>query len=144
MAKIEILMPNMGESIFECTVLKWLVKEGDRVETDDMIIEVATDKIDTEIGSSHTGVITKFLVQEGDIAKIGSPICEIEVEGASKPEPYKAAALELETQIQQTVAAVAPSTDNRFYSPLVLSIAKEENISMDELEKSREPDKIKE
>ncbi|ADQ19228.1 dihydrolipoamide acetyltransferase family protein [Leadbetterella byssophila] len=135
MAKIEILMPNMGESIFECTVLKWLVKEGDRVETDDMIIEVATDKIDTEIGSSHTGVITKFLVQEGDIAKIGSPICEIEVEGASKPEPYKAAALELETQIQQTVAAVAPSTDNRFYSPLVLSIAKEENISMDELEK---------
>ena len=80
-------MPNMGESIFECTVLKWMVKEGDQVEVDDMIIEVATDKIDTEIGSSHNGIITKFLVQEGDVAKIGSPICEIETDTESIPTP---------------------------------------------------------
>jgi len=131
-------MPNMGESIFECTVLKWLVNEGDRVETDDMIIEVATDKIDTEIGSSHSGVITRFLVQEGDIAKIGEPICEIEVEGTAPrieiPEPK--VVQELETEIRKAVETVAPvsSTEGRFYSPLVQNIARQENISREELD----------
>lgn len=139
MAKIEILMPNMGESIFECTVLKWLVNEGDKVEIDDMIIEVATDKIDTEIGSSHSGTITQFLVKEGDIAKIGSPICIIEVENASTTiqSAETKAVLEIETEIQKVVEnfVSAPiSTENRFYSPLVLSIAKEENISQQELD----------
>lgn len=132
-------MPNMGESIFECTVLKWLVSEGDRVEVDDMIIEVATDKIDTEIGSSHSGVITRFLVQEGDVAKIGEPICEIEVEGAAPkveiPEPK--VIQELETGIRKAAETVAPESpaDGRFYSPLVLNIARQENISREELNK---------
>lgn len=137
MAKIEILMPNMGESIFECTVLKWLVSEGDTVEIDDMIIEVATDKIDTEIGSSHSGVITKFLVQEGDVAKIGSPICEIEVEGAVavKKEELPKAALEIEADIKKVVETTTIiSNSERFYSPLVLNIAKQENISQTELD----------
>ncbi len=132
-------MPNMGESIFECTVLKWLVKEGDRVDVDDMIIEVATDKIDTEIGSSHSGVITRFLVQEGEIAGIGKPICEIEVEGATSktevPEPRMVR--ELETEIKKAVETAAPvsSAEGRFYSPLVLNIARQENISREELDK---------
>ncbi len=132
-------MPNMGESIFECTVLKWLVSEGDRVEVDDMIIEVATDKIDTEIGSSHSGVITRFLVQEGHVAKIGEPICEIEVEGAAPkveiPEPK--VIQELETGIRKAAETVAPESpaDGRFYSPLVLNIARQENISREELNK---------
>lgn len=134
-------MPNMGESIFECTVLKWLIKEGDRVEADDMIIEVATDKIDTEIGSSHSGVITRFLVQEGDIAQIGKPICEIEVEGAApaRPDvPEIKAVQELEADIKkavETAAPLSPAEGGRFYSPLVLSIARQENISREELEK---------
>jgi len=132
-------MPNMGESIFECTVLKWLVSEGDRVEVDDMIIEVATDKIDTEIGSSHSGVITRFLVQEGDVAKIGEPICEIEVEGAApKVEiPESKVIQELETGIRKAAETVAPESpaDGRFYSPLVLNIARQENISREELSK---------
>lgn len=139
MAKIEILMPNMGESIFECTVLKWLVQEGDTVEADDMIIEVATDKIDTEIGSSHSGKITKFLVQEGEIAYIGKPICEMEISGdAPKPQqeettdPVKI----LETDIKKSVESIGcvSSTESRFYSPLVLNIAKQENISQQELD----------
>lgn len=141
MAKIEILMPNMGESIFECTVLKWMVKEGDQVEIDDMIIEVATDKIDTEIGSSHSGVITKFLVQEGDIAKIGSPICEIETDTDSVPTPkveipQPKEVQELEATVQRAVetSQVIISNENRFYSPLVQSIAKQENISQKELD----------
>lgn len=132
-------MPNMGESIFECTVLKWLVNEGDRVEVDDMIIEVATDKIDTEIGSSHSGVITRFLVQEGEVARIGKPICEIEIEGAApKIEPPESKAVqELETEIRKAVETVTSvsSTESRFYSPLVLNIARQENISQEELDK---------
>ena len=150
MAKVEILMPHMGESIFECTVLKWLVKEGDKVETDDLIIEVATDKIDTEIGTSHSGVITKLLVKEGDIAEIGKPICEIETAGenvqsespnAEEPQQNEAeqTSLILESEMAQTIEThtdvpVIGSTHDRFYSPLVLSIAKEEKISQAELE----------
>jgi 2-oxoglutarate dehydrogenase E2 component (dihydrolipoamide succinyltransferase) len=142
MAKIEILMPSMGESIFECTVLKWMVKEGDQVEVDDMIIEVATDKIDTEIGSSHNGIITKFLVQEGDVAKIGSPICEIETDAEAVSAPkveisQPKEALELEATVQKAVETAQPvisSSESRFYSPLVQSIAKQENISQKELD----------
>ena len=63
MALVEMIMPKMGESIFECTVLNWLKNVGEKIEADDMILEVATDKIDTEIGSSHSGIIKQFLVQ---------------------------------------------------------------------------------
>ncbi|MFN8428465.1 MAG: dihydrolipoamide acetyltransferase family protein [Spirosomataceae bacterium] len=143
MAKIEILMPNMGESIYECTVLKWLVNEGDTVEVDQMILEVATDKIDTEIGSSHSGKITKFLVNENDVALIGKPICEIEtdsevsintkeIQEPNIPEIAESLELDIE-QIKESAVSVS-STPGRFYSPLVLSIAKKENISQEELD----------
>lgn len=144
MAKVEILMPSMGESIFECTVLKWLVNEGDHVEIDDMILEVATDKIDTEIGSSHSGIITKFLVQDGDVALIGKPICEIETDSdyvPSKPvdnvlEDEELYVEELENNIENINSSLntLSSTNSRFYSPLVLNIAKKENISQAELD----------
>lgn len=145
MAKVEILMPSMGESIFECTVLKWLVNEGDHVEIDDMILEVATDKIDTEIGSSHSGYITKFLVNDGDVALIGRPICEIETESdavVSKPTEKAPTIIEDEyvEQIEKafeeviTSPSLVASTDTKFYSPLVLNIAKKENISQAELD----------
>lgn len=145
MAKLEILMPTMGESIFECTVLKWLVKEGDAVAIDDMILEVATDKIDTEIGSSHSGVITKFLVQEGDVAVIGEPICILETSATAvtseevasdAPEEKKAAEVILsEIEIIQTHHTLSSNSNGKFYSPLVLNIAKTENISSEELNK---------
>lgn len=139
-------MPTMGESIFECTVLKWLIKEGDMVDVDDMILEVATDKIDTEIGSSHKGKVVKFLVQEGDIAVIGNPICEIETDSVVKAELGKPVdkepeitdiAGELEKSIDDIKSQVVSSenTSGKFYSPLVLNIAREENISFSELEK---------
>lgn len=145
MAKVEILMPSMGESIFECTVLKWLVNEGDRVEIDDMILEVATDKIDTEIGSSHSGYITKFLVNEGDVALIGKPICEIETEGdavvikattkvdVEVEEEYIEHLEKSYDEIISTPSTLA-SSSTKFYSPLVLNIAKKENISQAELD----------
>lgn len=145
MAKVEILMPSMGESIFECTVLKWLVNEGDRVEIDDMILEVATDKIDTEIGSSHSGYITKFLVNEGDVALIGKPICEIETEGdAVVIKPTTKVNVEVEEEYIEhleknydeiiSTPSILASSSTKFYSPLVLNIAKKENISQAELD----------
>jgi 2-oxoglutarate dehydrogenase E2 component (dihydrolipoamide succinyltransferase) len=138
MAIVEILMPNMGESIFECTVLKWLAQVGDVVELDDMILEVATDKIDTEIGTTSSGKIVELLVKEGETALIGKPICLIEIEGdQSKEIQFEAAphAIELEAGIDKLKQQMAPPeiTPGRFYSPLVLNIAKKESVSIEEL-----------
>ncbi len=138
-------MPTMGESIFECTVLKWLVNEGDSVEVDDMILEVATDKIDTEIGSPHKGKIVRFLVQEGEIAEIGKPVCEIETDAHEEPDTprtvvpaVKEAALEIEKDLEQLKSKFS-GTENtgggKFYSPLVLNIAREEGVLPEELDR---------
>ncbi len=140
MAKVEILMPTMGESIFECTVLNWLVKEGDIVQVDDMIIEVATDKIDTEIGSSHAGKILSFLVNQGDVAQIGKPICTIEIEAENEEEDndnIKSSASKIIEEIEQVKKVVSTEetyVSNKFFSPLVLNIAKSEGVSLKELE----------
>ncbi|WP_341225553.1 dihydrolipoamide acetyltransferase family protein [uncultured Arcticibacterium sp.] len=135
MAEIKMKLPSMGESIFECTILNWLVKEGDTVAVDDMVLEVATDKIDTEIGSTHTGKIIKFLVQPGEVASIGKPYCIIESDGEAPQEENIAEELEesiseIDVQIKEPVSK---STGDKYFSPLVLSIAKEEGISKSEL-----------
>ena len=155
MALIEMIMPKMGESIFECTVLNWLKNVGDKIEADDMILEVATDKIDTEIGASHSGIIAEFLVQKGETAKIGKAVCIIEIAGDETNQQTKiidetklVLTAELEKLLKEpvgdfvnllTTQAVTVNTsipsNNRFYSPLVLNIAKEEGISFEELDK---------
>ncbi|MFT4031199.1 MAG: dihydrolipoamide acetyltransferase family protein [Siphonobacter sp.] len=143
----EILMPAMGESIHEATVLTWLKKPGERIEVDEALLEVATDKVDTEIPSTHAGVIRELLVKEGDVAIIGKPICLIEssdnkeVITANEPFPTVTEAAEaLEKEFQHntlTYSSSVKSTDNgqntRYYSPLVLTIAEKEGISKDEL-----------
>jgi 2-oxoglutarate dehydrogenase E2 component (dihydrolipoamide succinyltransferase) len=148
MALIEMIMPKMGESIMEATILKWLKAVGERIESDEYLLEVATDKIDTEVPSSHTGIIKELLVAEGDVAEIGKPICIIETEGeGSFVLPMSA---EISEKLGQEIEEIKtltginldpiqtqnPSNSNsaKFYSPLVLSISKEENISMSELE----------
>ncbi len=137
MAEIKMNLPSMGESIFECTVLNWLVEEGDSVSIDDMILEVATDKIDTEIGSIHEGTIVKFLVKQGEVATIGQPFCVIRIEGEAEEEANELVQ-ELEehnTAIESAISDEKPKTSSeRYFSPLVLSIAKEEGISRSELE----------
>ena len=155
MALIEMIMPKMGESIFECTVLNWLKNVGDKIEADDMILEVATDKIDTEIGASHSGIIAEFLVQKGGTAIIGKAVCIIEIAGDETNQQTKiidetklVLTAELEKLMKEpvgdfvnllTTQAVTVNTsipsNNRFYSPLVLNIAKEEGISFEELDK---------
>ena len=146
MAEIEILLPKMGESVAEATIIKWTVSEGDTVEADDPIVEIATDKVDSEVPAPEDGVITKILVNEDDVVQVGQPIAIISTEGAgAAPAPAKAEAPKAASAPAPAAAevaaepAVAASIDKkgdsgRFYSPLVRSIAKEEGISMAELE----------
>ncbi|MGZ6253724.1 MAG: biotin/lipoyl-containing protein, partial [Candidatus Binataceae bacterium] len=79
---IEVMMPQMGESVVEGTVTKWLVKEGDRVQEDQPLCEISTDKVDTEIPSPGTGVIAKLIAAEGETLPIGAPLALIEASGA--------------------------------------------------------------
>ncbi|WP_200976279.1 dihydrolipoamide acetyltransferase family protein [Echinicola sp. 20G] len=147
MATVEMVMPKMGESIIEGTILTWLKSEGEAIEQDESVLEVATDKVDTEVPSSHAGVLKKILAKEGDVIAVGAPIAIIEVEGETE-EKSESAASNNDKDIQkeeliaaapaQTAALVAERpasniSDDRFYSPLVLSIAKEEGIDKAEL-----------
>lgn len=149
MASVEMLMPKMGESIIEGTILTWLKSEGDVIEQDESVLEVATDKVDTEVPATHGGVLKKILVKEGDVVAVGAPIAIIETseEVSSTPAPT-----EEKVESKEELVAAAPANtgtilnqpepiasstgeDGRFYSPLVRSIAKEEGISATELAK---------
>ncbi len=146
MASVELLMPKMGESIMEATVLTWLKSEGDTIEQDESILEVATDKVDTEVPSTHEGVLTQILAQDGDVVPVGAPIAIItttsnddapEAIPMAKIEPVKAQANQA-VVIEATATVAAPlekPVSGRFYSPLVMNIAKEEAINMVELER---------
>jgi len=139
MALIELLMPKMGESVMEGTILNWLKKVGDKVEQDESILEVATDKVDTEIPSTHAGILKEILVKEGDVVQVGKPIAIIDSGGGSNA-PQSSPTQEssfIEKQIEETISSVATLAEpvsGRFYSPLVLNIAKEEGITMSELD----------
>lgn len=148
MASVELIMPKMGESIMEATILSWLKKPGDKIEQDESVLEVATDKVDTEVPSTHAGVLKEILAKEGEVVKVGKPIAIITTDaeatnGAApvitepKKESKKAAketAEPVNNSNGATHAAADYKSSNRFYSPLVKNIAKEENISVVELE----------
>jgi 2-oxoglutarate dehydrogenase E2 component (dihydrolipoamide succinyltransferase) len=143
----EMVMPKMGESIMEGTVLRWLKKEGDSVQQDETVLEIATDKVDSEVPSPVAGKIVQLLAKEGDVVQVGAVIALIATAGeeTATASPVK----QLEKEVEQTVQnvsqqVVVPVSDthtekkeinsNRFYSPLVLNIAQTEGISMAELE----------
>ena len=152
MAVIEILLPKMGESVAEATITNLLVEPGSRVEADEAIVEIATDKVDSEVPAPEDGVLVEWLIAEGDVVPVGAPIAKYEVGGeagesapAAAPvvAPAPEAAPEPTTPAPEVVAAVSAPLDStpertgpsgRFYSPLVRSIAQEEGVSMDELE----------
>lgn len=149
MALIEMVMPKMGESIMEGTVLHWLKKVGDPIEQDESVLEVATDKVDTEVPSTHAGVLKEILVKEGEVVPVGKVIAIIStgeeatappsaVQAAAPPERKEAAEV-IEQQMRALAENSAPvkasqSATGRFYSPLVRNIAREEHIPMQELE----------
>ncbi|CAN5404636.1 dihydrolipoamide acetyltransferase family protein [soil metagenome] len=146
MPVVELIMPKMGESITEATILKWLKKEGDTVEAEESVLEIATDKVDSEVPASQGGTVTKLLFNEGDVVAVGKAIALIDTGGdAGTTKPTQASAPQ-ETKAEPAAAAkVAEPTPaqtqeysnhgDRFYSPLVMSIAREEKISMTELER---------
>lgn len=143
MAIVDLVMPKMGESIMEATVLTWLKKPGDKIEQDESVLEVATDKVDTEIPSVYAGVLKEILAKEGETVKVGSPIAIIEAtvpETESEErvlEPVEAMPQPREENgIKTTVSGVKKpaSVSNRFYSPLVRNIARQENIPISELD----------
>lgn len=154
MAQVEVILPKMGESVAEATITTWLKKEGDKVEAEEAIVEIATDKVDSEVPSPSEGTILKILVPEGEVAKVGQPIAIIGQAGGApangtaapaatatpKTEPVAATPAPQPVAAQAAApAAPAPQPDysgsDRFYSPLVKSIAKTEGIAMEELDR---------
>ena len=161
MAQVELIMPKMGESIMEATILKWLKSPGDSIAQDETVLEIATDKVDSEIPSSFTGILTKILFPENAVVPVGVCIAYIETEvGAAVVNQSKITeknselvsdststiteqTTEREKPIIETIPFVqeiispnnSMSESGRFYSPLVKTIAQQENISLTELEK---------
>ena len=141
-----MVMPKMGESIMEGTILKWLKKEGDSINEDESVLEVATDKVDTEIPSTCSGTISQILVNEGDVVKVGSPIAIIETEqntGSKIIDSDYVKDLESSfSEIKNDITSPPEIKDKnktkfkseKFFSPLVLNIASRENISLSDLE----------
>lgn len=150
MAIVDLVMPKMGESIMEATVLKWHKQPGDQVKMDETVLEIATDKVDSEVPSTAEGTITEILFQENDVVPVGTVIAKIDAGGAAdaapqpqaaapapKPEPAPAPTQAPAAPApQQPAASTVPAASggNRFYSPLVLNIATKEGIGMAELE----------
>lgn len=150
MSTFEILMPKMGESVEEATITKWFVKEGDTVEEDDPILEIATDKVDSEIPSPVAGTIKEIKFEVDDVVAVGTPVAIVALEGEegeeddsdkSKEESSDAKAESQKASAESKAPEKSESSDqddqqesDRFYSPLVRSIAKEEGISFKELD----------
>ena len=156
MARIEIPLPTMGEGVIEATLTKWLVNIGDHVEEDDSLVEVATDKVDSEIPAPQAGVVKELLVKEGEVSKVGTPLLILETEGNNaetddtlvlnevkrltiEPESKKAEFIQEpeNAEVQgnkSTIKAHGVSSSGKFLSPLVRSIASEEAIPLEEIE----------
>lgn len=147
MAQVELLLPKMGESVAEATIIKWLKKEGDKVEAEETVLEIATDKVDSEVPSTASGVISKILFKEGDVVQVGTAIALISTEAgadAAAPATPTPATTAVPTAAPVQAAVVAQPVavsdipkngeGNKFYSPLVRNIAKAEGISIQELE----------
>ncbi len=155
MAQVELVMPKMGESIMEATILNWVKKEGESVEVDETILEIATDKVDSEVPSPVAGVIGKLMFSVNDTVPIGEVIAIINTEGeeaapqaspaiadpvavaqpqAAEPAASSTNGTAAEPVLQPAEAGVSARSAERFYSPLVRKIAKEENIGQAELD----------
>jgi 2-oxoglutarate dehydrogenase E2 component (dihydrolipoamide succinyltransferase) len=140
MAQFELVMPKMGESVAEATIIKWLKNEGDAIEMEEAVLEIATDKVDSEVPSPAEGILVKKLYQENDVVQVGQVVALIETAAAAAPAASAPAAEVVAQTVEKAVAAVsAPaavvSTEGRFYSPLVKNIAREEGLAQEELDR---------
>ena len=147
MAQFELLMPKMGESVAEATIIKWVKNVGDSVKTDETILEIATDKVDSEIPSPFEGILVKQLFKEGDVVQVGGVIAVISSDSnsavgtaPSSASPSSEAKIEVvnsnsEPSSKSKEVVEQNEKSDRFYSPLVKNIAKQEGISIAELDK---------
>ncbi|MGO1751984.1 MAG: dihydrolipoamide acetyltransferase family protein, partial [Psychroflexus sp.] len=149
MANIELKLPKMGESVAEATITNWLKEVGDTIEADEAVLEIATDKVDSEVPSEVDGVLKEKLFEVDDVVQVGQTIAIIEVEGEAEntsgsddqATEEKETTQQAAENIENDIAAAKETTStnfadaSRFYSPLVKNIAKEEGVSLDELEK---------
>jgi 2-oxoglutarate dehydrogenase E2 component (dihydrolipoamide succinyltransferase) len=149
MAQVELIMPKMGESVAEATITSWLKEVGDTIEADESVVEIATDKVDSEVPSTAEGVLIKKLFKEGDVVQVGQAIAIIGAEGEATAEVtnensnQEASINEVATPILETTSVAnvvaaekigKTSDTGKFYSPLVRSIAEKEGVSVSELE----------
>ena len=153
MAVIEMVMPKMGESIMEGTILKWNKKPGDTIDQDESVLEIATDKVDSEVPSPVSGTLSQILAEEGQTVAVGTVIALIESASAQASAPaaapvavqaaeatvssngVSAAVQAISAEVQSAIALLDSPASGRFYSPLVMNIAREEKIAMDELDR---------
>ncbi|MFT7084749.1 MAG: 2-oxoglutarate dehydrogenase E2 component (dihydrolipoamide succinyltransferase) [Vicingaceae bacterium] len=139
MAVIEVKLPKMGESIKEATVLNWLKQVGDTVEKDEPILEVATDKVDSEVAAPESGVITELFFGENDVVPVGTVIAKIDTAGSGESAAKETKVEENQDQVKKIINTnINPDSkrfdeEGRFYSPLVRSMAEKEGISFEEL-----------
>ena len=145
MPLVDLVMPKLGESIMEATILKWLKQPGDAVKQDETVLEIATDKVDSEVPSSTEGVLEEVLFQVNDVVPIGSVIARIRTQVAAGQQPVQsptppaaqnqpARPTNGHPTEQQAQHIVSGAAVNRFYSPLVLTIAASEGVQLGELE----------
>ena len=154
MAQFELKLPKMGESVAEATITTWLKEVGDTIEMDEAVVEIATDKVDSEVPSEVDGVLKEILFSQDDVVQVGQTIAIIEIEGEGikadnsnsietvieNSDVEEAHIEEIEKSIEIAAEIMAApiaktSESGRFYSPLVRNIAQTEGISIDELEK---------
>jgi 2-oxoglutarate dehydrogenase E2 component (dihydrolipoamide succinyltransferase) len=146
MAQVELIMPKMGESVHEATIIKWLKNEGDKIAQDEPVLEIATDKVDSEIPSTTEGTLVKKFFKEGEVVQVGKPIALISTyaDVAAKPvvdapktstvkTPVNGGA-KVSAPVLEAVSVERTSSNGKFYSPLVRNIAKTEGVSVAELE----------
>ncbi|MBI1315975.1 2-oxo acid dehydrogenase subunit E2 [bacterium] len=149
MAQVELTMPKMGESVAEATIIKWLKNEGERIELEESVLEIATDKVDSEVPSPVEGVLVKKLFNENDLVQVGQAIALIETAAggtvavaetpntatlAAPSEAIQAAEAVYSNGIATAGTDIPRESNGRFYSPLVRNIAKEEGIGLTELD----------
>jgi 2-oxoglutarate dehydrogenase E2 component (dihydrolipoamide succinyltransferase) len=149
MAHVELIMPKMGESVHEATIIKWLKNEGDKIALDEPVLEIATDKVDSEIPSTTEGVLLKKLFKEGEVVQVGKSIAvistgaEVAVSSSAPAAPVVAQArpaapkngeAAISTPVRETALAGKASSTGKFYSPLVRNIARQEGVSAAELD----------
>ena len=149
MATVDLVMPKLGESIMEATILKWHKHPGDPVKMDETVLEIATDKVDSEVPSTSAGVMEEVLFNVNDVVPVGAVIARIRTGAAdttstpkihtptpsASPEPAYTPVQEVKTEFTPKPESRPSVNGNRFYSPLVLNIAASEGVSMSELEK---------